>query len=297
MSDGNKQLRGIWRREWDYQKRELLVHISVEAGLIFLLFAVYGLKSEWLFKIYSFIKTLPPVLYAFAGLPEELPNGSLFTFVRLLMMCLHVWIAWSFGTRGLESIWREEEDNNIYLICNQWCGRFRLGVYKFTWSIVSMLATYFTLFFISIFFLVIGSANRELLFESVIGMLCWMVRGCFSLLLLLSICVSYAMCCRYREQTMPVYLAVFGTLVVGNLYKVRDLTCWILEQLHINGVELQKFLGWLDGLYWLSPLSWLNPFMERGALQVAVQLVICIMITFLFMLAGLFRYRIRELGW
>lgn len=297
MPDGSRQLKGIWKREWDYQKQELLIHMSVEIGLLFSLFVIYELKSEWLFKVFSYIKTLPPVLYAFAGFPEELPNGSLLTFIRLLMMWLYVWLAWSFGARGLESIWREEEDNNIYLICNQWCDRFRLGIYKYTWSAVSMLATYFVLFFFSIFFLVIGSANRELLFQNVMAMLCWMVRGCFSLLLLLSICVSYAMCCRYREQTMWVYFVVFGTLIVGNLYKVRDLICWILEQLRINSDGLRNLLGGLDVLYWFSPLSWLNPFSGSETLQITTQFIICIIITSLFMLAGIFRYRTRELGW
>ncbi|MCM1568344.1 MAG: hypothetical protein NC081_02725 [Roseburia sp.] len=298
MQGGNRQLKVVWRREWDYQKRGLLIQWAVGVSLLLLLFLIYSLKESWLFNGLSYVKALPPALYAFVGFTEEtLPSGSLFTFIELFVMCLHVWLAWSFGARGMQSIWREEEDNHIYLIANQWCGRYELAIYKFTWSAVSMLATYVALFLPGVVLLLAGSASRVLLLENVMAMLGWMIRGCFVLLLLLTVCVSYALCCGYREQTYWAGGVVFGTLIIGNLYKIRDLACWILERLQINGELFNRLLGWLDGLYWISPLSWLNPFREAGALQITGQTVLCIIIAGIFGLAGIFRYRTRELGW
>lgn len=299
MQDGSKRLKVIWRREWEYQKRELILGITVEAGLLILLFLVYLLKKSWLFAGFSYVRSLPPAMYAFVGFTEESPSASLLTFIEIMLMCFHIWLAWSFGNRGLQSIWREEEDNNIFLICNQWCSRYQLSVYKASWAAVSMLATYFLLCLLSGFLLLLGSMRQDVLFESesVLWMFGWMLRSGFSLLLLLAVCISYGLCCQYKERTAWVDGVVFGTLVVGNLYKIRDMAFWILERLHIEGAPLKQIFGWLEGLYWISPLSWINPNIEISIGKIMVQMIICIVIAGLFMLAGFLRYRTRELGW
>lgn len=297
MQDGSRQILTIWKREWDDQKSELLLHMAIEMCLLLSVFLIYSLKSSWLFSGLSYIGSLPPVLYAFVGFPEVMPSGSLRTFIEFLIMCFHVWLAYSFGNRGIQSIWREEQDNSIYLICNQWCSRCQLAYYKLTWTAVSMLATYFALSIVSILFLLIGSVNRSLVLGNILEMFGWTARGCFSLLLLLVICVSYAMCSSYKEQTMGAAVVVFGTLTIGNLFKVRDLCCWVLERLQIDSTLLRQILGWLDGLYWLSPLSWINPFNKVSVLQVIGQLAICAAVAGCFVSVGMFRYRTRELGW
>ena len=85
------------------------------------------------------------------------------------------------------------------------------------------------------------------------------------------------------------------SLLLGNLYKIRDAIGWLLRLLKIKDQIVHTIGGWLDWLYWISPLSWLNPFTSKDIFEILIQAGICILGTALLFFFTMEKYMVRKI--
>ena len=86
------------------------------------------------------------------------------------------------------------------------------------------------------------------------------------------------------------------TLLIGNLYKVRDLLQWFLDQVLAGFGGILGNLGWMNQGYWFSPLSWLNPYRDFSGGIMAAQAFVCVGIGVVGVVIGLKGYEHRRIG-
>ena len=87
---------------------------------------------------------------------------------------------------------------------------------------------------------------------------------------------------------------ILGSLVIGNLYKIRDLLEHSMKQSGKDMTALVNVLTLSRSLKWISPLSWLNPFTQYQSGVLAAQIIVSLVLSILAAAVGIVGYRIRK---
>lgn len=284
-------MRLLWKREWISQRKELCIQLLLELLCVAVLFIVYQVKKSLLFKTFSYVLALPAPVYAFLGLPEGVVTGNLAFCIQFVLMLLNVWIAWSFCSRAVQNIWREERTGSIYTLCNQWYTRRQLALGKYLWSIASFAVNYLLLYVTSCILMAAGSLRNSqsaAYAGKISGM---MLGGMFVIVFLISVCTCYAMAVKRRNSTSFITGIIIVPIIIANLFKIRNLLLFLAEKAEIS---LEWSGGLLDKLYWLSPMSWINPFAENDLGTAILQMIICIVLSALAVWYGCRKYQCRN---
>lgn len=288
-------LKELWKREWGYWKKDLYKWLGIQAVVMLVVFLVYIIKKAWLFKVAEGVKSLPDALQAFFAMRPDITSGNLLFFLEYALLFINISVAWNFCGKSMQRIWAEEENSNIYSMCNQWYSRRQISIVKSVFPLFALFASYgIFILYNSILAMVSGITWEQRLGDagSLFGL--WF-RVCLAVGLLVSVCVCRALGGKATDISNWSGWLIFGTIVLGNLYKVRDALCWLLEYVGRSSAGLQKWLGWLDLFYWLSPLSWANPYAGLSAGKAILQAVLCAGISACFLIWGSRMYEKRDL--
>lgn len=284
----------LWKREWAQQKESILRQSYIEIACIMAMTVLFIVFRKNLNHFVQYTLELPQAVYAFWGIAGESANDQLRFYVQWLWMPLNVWIAWKACAGAVEGLWREEATGSIFTLCNQWYDRYQIGIAKYLWSVLKFVMNYTVLFVISLLVVVPGSAKYKWELEALLPMTGMYGKGMVIIILLISISTCYAMLQNRSSRSYFVDILVFGTLAVGNLYKIRDLLVLLLQRANRNYAVVLRMTGWLDGLKWLSPLSWLNPYTSFAMWETIVQLLLCVALSVGAACVGLLGYRVRR---
>lgn len=151
---------------------------------------------------------------------------------------------------------------------------------------------------IVLLFVYMGSTNGEQRVTALSTVFLLWLRSSLviGMLIILTFCMGVFLRRPVRQGMSWVSGVLVCSLLIGNLYKVRDLAQWFLEQIMGGTGGILGNLGWLNQGYWLSPLSWLNPYKNLSGGTVAVQSLLCIGIAAAGMAVSMKGYEQRRIG-
>lgn len=268
---------GLWLREWKRERRGWIgqqIFVMVCSLLVFL---IYMVKKVWLFRAMLLVKSLPEAAYAFLGLTAETETGNLWFYLLFTAMLLNVYVIWEIMTGIAYAVYSDERSSAVYTLCSQWYSRGQLMVARYLANVFVLVVKYLLWYIELCLFILVGSITREQRVSGFHVLSGWLVRSIAVSFLLMSVVYLLAVSSRrgkQRDISSWGGLLVFGTLALGNLYKIRNLVIWIFLYLERDVSGIMRRWGWLNRLYWISPLSWVNPF-AAGSVRRAVLQVLC----------------------
>ena len=283
----------LWQREWSYWETILVKQLRIELIYIGVAFVVFVMSGVLTGNLSSRVASMPEVVLAFWGLPGKIGTANGLIFMKWMLLPLNVWIAWEACNLAMKAIWREEEQGNIYLLCNQLYTRYQIGIAKYTWVILSFIAKY-TILCITYTCLAMvacksGHRMTELkLFLALFG------KGIFVNAMLISLALCHAMLHGRKKWSFWADAVILGSLVIGNLYKIRDLLEHSMKQSGKDMTALVNVLTLSRSLKWISPLSWLNPFTQYQSGVLAAQIIVSLVLSISAAAVGIVGYRIRK---
>lgn len=287
-----KWLIALWKREWVHQKKRLIRQLLIEIGCIVLICLMYILFYKTFHRFTTYTLSLPEAVYAFWGIRDVESTSHIFFYIQWVLLPINIGVAWVQCKCAVDNIWMEEKNGSIFTICNQWYGRNQIIIAKYTWSVINFICNY-TLLFVSIMVLA-GSNSGEQRVQEWKHMLGIYGKSIIIMIMLISLSYCYAV---FRERKLRTYMIdvlIFGTLILGNLYKVRDLIVLLVQRSNRNYAGILQTTGWLDALKWVSPLSWMNPFTSYQTMEVILQVIICITLSICAFWLSVLGYRIRR---
>ncbi len=286
----------LWKREWIYWKNKWLLQTGVGILVPLLLLLIYKVGSSGMLALAEGIFRLPPEVYRLFGFGENAQTGTFLFYLFFACIFLNMWFLWQNCQRAMESVYREEWDEGIYLLCNQFYSRGQLGLMKYLWSLASFFASHAICYLFYMLYAVLGSGSAQQRGADVKAVFLLFLIGSAVQCFFLS--ASFFMAVHRTRRGDCTFgggldLAVFGSLALGNLYKVRNLLAMVFlnrnEKLHQLFVADGVF-RWLDFLYWISPLSWMNPFTMQSGGRFAMQILLLLALSGLFAILGIWDY-------
>lgn len=291
----------LLKREWLHWKKDIFKQLLVMIGFPLLFFIIFFIlhkvKGSAPLTIGSYELRIPEEVYILLGPGADTQAGTILGYLFLPIVFINVWIAWKGCMRAVYAVHEDERSGSIFGMCNQLYNRKQLGKMKLLWSLGSFFGNYVIWSLFLILLIIIGSANHEQRIYGIkviagILMLGSVVNGMF-----ISAIFLYTTC-RQKKSALQIStgvdLLIFGPLVLGNLYKIRDIAYLLTQKLELKFEWIQTMFKWLDGLYWLSPLSWLNPYALQWGSTFAAKWVICAVIFVIMAVACIACYERRN---
>ena len=287
----------VLRWEWRYCRKGVRKQLLEQACYPAAVLLLYYFHKEWLFQAASVVLSLPEEIYAFLGLNHSVTTGNIRFYVLFGVMPLQIWVVWNACWRTLYLLQADERTGSIYILCNQWYSKRQLGLGKLTCSLIATFLQNTSLYVIVLIVILLGSTNMEQRLATVsIVMLLWFRSSIVAgMLISLTFAVGVFIRQPVRKGMIWVNGILAGTLLLGNIYKVRDLLQWFLNQVSVESSSILRTLGWLDKGYLLSPISWLNPYRNLPVRTIVLQSLICAGITIVGVIIGLKGYKRRRI--
>ena len=286
-------LLALWRREWEFWENTLVKQLRLELICIGAVFVIFVMSGAVTGRLSGYITTMPGAVLAFWGLPEKIGVPDGLTFMKWILMPLHVWIAWEACNRAMKTIWREEEGGHIYMLCNQWYTRYQIGIAKYTWIIMSFVIKYAIMFAVYICLALVACKSGQRMTEVKLFIRLF-GKGICVIAFLISLAASHAMLHKRKARSLWADIVVLGTLALGNLYKVKDLLELVMKQSGRDFTRLIRVLSWSGIFKGLAPLSWLNPFTVYTKGIIIAQVLFCLILSGAAAVVGIVGYRIRK---
>lgn len=288
----------VLKWEWRYCRKGVWKQLLLQACYPAAVFLLYYFRKEWLFQTASAILSLPEEIYAFMGLNHGVITGNIRFYILFGVMLLQIWIVWNACWRTLQLLQADERTGSICSMCNQWYSRKQLGVGKLICSMMAFFLQNTIWYGIVLLFILMGSANGEQRVAAFGAVLLLWLRSSLvtGMLIAITFCGGVFLKRPVREGMSWVNGILVCSLLIGNLYKVRDLLQWFLEQTLVGVGGILKNLEWLNQGYWLSPLSWLNPYKNLPEGTAVAQMLLCAGIAAAGIAIGLKGYDNRRLG-
>lgn len=288
----------VLKWEWRYCRKGIWKQLLIQVCYPAAVFLIYYFHKEWLFRAASAVLSLPEAIYAFIGLNHGVTTGNIRFYISFGVMLLQAWIVWNACWRTLQLLQADERTGSICFMCNQWYSRRQLGIGKLICSLTAFFLQNTVWYTIVLVFILIGSPNGEQRTAALSAVLLLWIRSSLVTGMLICLIFSVGVFLRQpvRQGTSWVNGMLMCSLLLGNLYKVRDLLQWFLEQIPADFGGIPENLGWLNHGYWLSPLSWLNPYRELTGVAMVIQPLLCLGVAAAAAAIGLKGYGQRRIG-
>lgn len=297
------KVRPLIKIEWSRWKREYIFECIITTVVPLLLLCGYRFEKTVFFTIASSLYAMPEAFYALLGLSPERMNVSFLFFLFFAMLSINYFWARRKCRQAIQALWWDERNGSIHEWINQFMSRKQLALFKYIWLVVTFCLQYLIWHSVMMLTISIGSVNTEQRQIGLAAMLKSFSFGGLVILMLMSASYLYAMKkspADYAELRWTNRLTL-GTLILGNLYKIRDLGSWLGTYFGENTTltipvdEITGALSWMEGLRWLSPLSWMNPYLTANGGVPVVRVLICIGLTVLFAFLGQLLYKNRNI--
>lgn len=264
----------IWlmKREWKRSGKKLFLPLLIQMFILCIPAVLYLVAGEQMNVLLRRIYQLPVEIYSLFGIQNWNViwwdvRWNLEQYLMFVMMFLNIWVAWSACMRMLKSVYIEEEYDTISSLCNQMYSRRQIAISKLLWGIASFLFGYLILTLE--LFVLLGIGNKKMAMQSDIAVFgIQQLHVILVVVMFLALTFLYAVCtdciAQYTKHGFVVTI-IFGTWMVGSLYKLRDVIYWIMSRMHVSIGALPQKLLWLNELRKYAPLSWINPYEQTDA--------------------------------
>lgn len=288
----------LWKWEWKKKKRNICVRQIVIMVLSMLVFLLYRLFKWNIIPLMLQIKQLPEELYVFMGITAGTETGNQNFYLVSLFVLAGVVILILTMHDMAESFYADERCGMMALMTNQWYSRKEILLAKYFWNMAVFFLGILVWTLENVLLIAVGSLSASQIGSGI----ALLFRACVWMLLvgalLLTVICFLTICPKDGKridvgERIAILLGV--SLLLGNLYKIRDAIGWLLRLLKIKDQIVHTIGGWLDWLYWISPLSWLNPFTSKDIFEILIQAGICILGTALLFFFAMEKYKIRKI--
>lgn len=255
-------MRYLLRRELKYKKMDVVKDTLMMLAVPVLCMILCMIASDYMRTLGKCIYMIPEPLYRLFGIANT-DSYNYWFYIKIIIIFSNICVVWNLCSDVFYDVGRDEKNGSVFFMCNQLYTRKTIILSKYIVSAVSYVVMYILWFAGMMLAGVLSKPNMRIITGGIKEMLTMMYGGIIVGILFLSVTFIYAVYDRRKDEyeaSMFTGLFIFGTLITGNLYKLRDIAVWIMDSLEKPYPELSSRLGFLDGFKWISPLSWINPF-------------------------------------
>ena len=289
----------LLKREFRYKRRDVIRDVLVQLAAPALCMAACIFASDALKVFGAYIYMLPEPAYRLLGLEKEL-NYNYWFYIKVIIMFSNIYIMRNVCKGVFSDVDRDEKNGSIFFMCNQLFSRKAIIISKYIASAASFVTTYILWFAGMMLMGVAAGMKTRNIAGNIKEMLPMMCGGIIIGILLLSFTYIYAVYKRKKSEyraSVFVNFIIFGTLIAGGLYKLKNVVLWIMDYLKKPHPGLFENFEFLDGFRWFSPLSWANPFVVHNmkewiALTLAAFIISCVSVV-----CAIFLYEKRTLDY
>lgn len=264
-------------RESKYSLIRTIINISIQAGILILVTVLYRLNYNVIMDATSLVFKLPVEVIAFLGFETTITDYNLVFYMSFIMMPVNLLAAYTACNMAYRSIYRDEHFGTLRYYCCQMYSRNQLCSAKYIWSLLSFLLSYLILHCILLLLVMIAGDGEIYVGQILIMCSRMFIRGFAVIAMFQSFAfLAAAIDCKKANDKQISGWLIFGTLILGNIYKVVYAIRWCLEHINQDAEYLNKYAALLKKLYWLSPMSWLNPFALMTGNILVIKYIICI---------------------
>ncbi|MDE6636162.1 MAG: hypothetical protein K2K09_06100, partial [Lachnospiraceae bacterium] len=252
----------LLKREFRYRKTEVVKDTLMMLAVPVLCMIICMMAKDYMRTLGEYIYMVPEPVYRLFGIAKT-DSYNYWFYIKIVIIFSNVYVMWNLCNGVFYDVGRDEKNGTVFFMCNQLYTRKTIILSKYIASTVSYVIMYILWFLGMMLAGVVSRMNMSIITGGIKEMLTMMYGGIIVGILFLSVMFIYAVYDRRKDEYRASVFAgsfVFGTLIAGNLYKLRDIAVWIMDSLEKPYPELSSKLGFLDGFKWISPLSWINPF-------------------------------------
>lgn len=278
------EMKGFISWQLKQESRSIFRSHLIVISISFIVFLLYKLAKGVCFQIVSILTSTPSTICAFFGFTGAAETGNIGFFLGSSMALMSVVLIVLSMKRTMRIAYRDDKNGMLYLMLNQWYSREQLLHARIAVAMIQFVAGYFVWYVIVIFLAVIGSLNNSQRINN-IGLISRIMCQSITvgmLLIFLTFTWMYVSKSNMRQkEDANIGFFLMSTLVLGNIYKIRDLVAYLIETMGGNPVGFLKGFRFLDVLYWCSPLSWINPYRNQTLLMLWLQVILSVLASIL----------------
>lgn len=283
----------LLKREWTYDKSSLWKGLLPGFILSVLVLAVYKIDKSILLAMMRGIFRFPKAVYQLFGLEEGMATGNFGFYLLFFAMFVNFWLVWDNCRRMISGVYRDVRGDRLHSLMNQLYSKEQLAIGKYSGKLIisALQVTIWNLMLV--LFAVVGNELPQQRSQTVLRILQIYLISILIHIFFLSLSFFLAVWKGKRGKGFYPAGILFGTLLVGNAWKIRELLVLLFQKLSVAESNISKFermFVWLNGLYWVSPLSWMNSLQLKSGGTFVLQILLLLVGAAIFVTLGVRLY-------
>lgn len=283
----------LLKREWTSMKNSAFKSLLPGLILSVLVLILYKINKAPFLAVMRGIYRCPKEFYQFLGIEEGMATGSFTFYLLFLAMFIGFWLVWDSSSRVIKSVYSDVCSDELYSLMNQLYSREQLAFGKYGGALLVSVLQVTVWNAALILFIIFGNAISQQRNQGILIVFRLYVISLAVHIFTISLSFVLAVWRARRGRSFSPDGILFGSLLIGNSWKIRDLLVLIFAKLSVpvgKIVKLEQMFLWLDKLYWISPFSWMNPLkLQNGGVFVA-QILLLLAASGILALAGVRLY-------
>lgn len=283
----------LLKREWTSMKNSALKSLLPGFILSLLVLIIYKINKAPFLAVMRGIYRCPKEFYQFLGIEEGMATGSFTFYLLFFAMFIGFWLVWDSSNRMIKSVYGDVCSDELYSLMNQLYSRKQLAFGKYGGALIVSVLQVTVWNAALILFVILGNAISQQRNQGI-----WIVFRLYVISLavhifIISLSFVLAVWRARRGRSFSPDGILFGSLLIGNSWKIRDLLVLIFAKLSVpvgKIVRIERMFSWLDKLYWISPLSWMNPLQLQTGKLFLVQILLLLAASGILALTGVRLY-------
>ena len=270
----------LLKREWTYDKNSVWKGLLPGLILSVLVLVLYKIDKSILLAMMRGIFRFPKAIYQLFGLREGMSTGSFGFYLLFFAIFINFWLVWDSCRRMIGGVYRDVRGDRLHSLMNQLYSKEQLAIGKYSGILLVSVLQVTIWHLLLVLFAVLGNILPQQRSQTVLTILHLYLISLAIHIFFSSLSFFLAVWKGKRGKGFYPAGILFGTLLVGNVWKIRELLLLLFQKLSVSKSKLLKFehmFAWLDELYWVSPLSWMNPLQLKSGgifvLQILLLLV------------------------
>ena len=283
----------LLKREWTQDKSSVWKGLLPGVILSVLVLALYKIDKRILLAMMRGIFRFPKAIYQLFGLKEGTATGSFGFYLLFFAMFVNFWLVWDSCRRMIGGVYRDVRGDRLHSLMNQLYSKEQLAIGKYSGILMVSVLQVTIWNLLLVLFAVLGNELPQQRSQTVLTIL-WLYLISLAIhIFFLSLSFLLAVLKGRRGKGFYPAGILFGTLLAGNAWKIRELLVLLFQKLSVAESKLSKIehmFEWLDGLYWVSPLSWMNPLQLKSGGIFVLQILLLLIASAIFITFGVRLY-------
>ena len=283
----------LLKREWTQDKHSVWKGLLPGLILSVAVLVLYKIDKSILLAMMRGIFRFPKAVYQLFGLDEGIATGNFGFYLLFFAMFINFWLVWGSCCRMIRGVYRDVRGDELYSLMNQLYSKEQLAIGKYSGKLIVSVLQVTIWNLLLVLFAVLGNELPQQRSQTVLTILWLYLTSLLIHIFFLSLSFFLAVWKGKRGKGFYPAGILFGTLLAGNAWKIRELLVLLFQKLSVAESKLSKIehmFAWLDGLYWVSPLSWMNPLQLKNGGIFVLQILLLLIASAIFITFGVRLY-------